>query len=209
MAVKTYSLKKDGDKKLSDNFKVKEFRCNDGSDEVLIDTKLIEVLQKIRDEFKRPVIINSGYRTVSYNKKIGGASSSFHCKGNAADISVSGVSPLKAALFAESIMEKGGIGCYSYVSGGFVHIDTRDYKSRWVQAQPEGTYDVVNKIMPCIMYGECGQAVKIAQRELDGTAADGIFGEETLEGVKAFQKEQGLTVDGIIGDNTWREIGER
>lgn len=30
MSVKTYSLKKDGEKQLSKNFKVREFRCKDG-----------------------------------------------------------------------------------------------------------------------------------------------------------------------------------
>jgi hypothetical protein len=33
-----YSLAKDGNKKLSANFSVKEFKCNDGSDTILIDT---------------------------------------------------------------------------------------------------------------------------------------------------------------------------
>ena len=32
MSVKTYSLAKDGDTKLSENFTVQEFRCKDGSD---------------------------------------------------------------------------------------------------------------------------------------------------------------------------------
>ena len=47
--VKTYSLKKDGSKKLSQNFTVSEFACKDGSDKVLIDTTLVDVLQKIRN----------------------------------------------------------------------------------------------------------------------------------------------------------------
>ena len=38
MTVKTYSLKSDGDKQLSPHFKVKEFRCKDGSDKILIVT---------------------------------------------------------------------------------------------------------------------------------------------------------------------------
>lgn len=35
---------------------------------------------------------------------------------------------------------------------------------------------------------------------------DGIFGIKTLEAVKAFQAENGLTVDGIVGSKTWSAI---
>ena len=38
MAIKVYSLAKDGSKKLSANFAVREFRCKDGSDPIFIDS---------------------------------------------------------------------------------------------------------------------------------------------------------------------------
>jgi len=133
MAVKTYSLKKDKNVSLSKNFKVSEFKCNDGSDKILIDTELVMVLQKIRNHFGKPVTINSAYRTSSYNKKVGGVSNSQHVKGTAADISVSGVNPKEVAQYAEYIMpNKGGIGLYdSAKSGRFVHVDVRSNRSRW------------------------------------------------------------------------------
>lgn len=58
MGVKTYSVKTDGSKKLSENFKVSEFKCNDGSDKVLISDELVTLLQKIRDHFGAAVVIN-------------------------------------------------------------------------------------------------------------------------------------------------------
>lgn len=36
---------------------------------------------------------------------------------------------------------------------------------------------------------------------------DGIFGAKTLEAVKALQVENGLAVDGIVGEKTWAVIG--
>ena len=109
MAVKTYSLKKDGNKKLSENFSVKEFRCKDGSDKILVDEKLVKLLQKMRDKFG-VIIITSAYRTKSYNKKVGGVSDSQHLYGYAADITIRKTSELlKAAQYAEKI-GFGGIG---------------------------------------------------------------------------------------------------
>ena len=43
------------------------------------------------------------------------------------------------------------------------------------------------------------------QRGYDLTV-DGLFGPATLEAVKAFQKKNGLTVDGIAGTNTWAKL---
>lgn len=63
MALNVYSLERDGEKSLSKNFKVKEFRCKDGSDPIFIDSELVEILQKVRDHFGEPVIINSASGT--------------------------------------------------------------------------------------------------------------------------------------------------
>lgn len=46
MAIKAYSYAKDGNRKLSANFAVKEFRCKDGSDPIFIDDELVTLLQK-------------------------------------------------------------------------------------------------------------------------------------------------------------------
>lgn len=35
---------------------------------------------------------------------------------------------------------------------------------------------------------------------------DGIFGTKTLEAVKAFQADNGLKVDGVVGEKTWRKL---
>ena len=52
MAIKAYSYAKDGNRKLSANFAVKEFRCKDVSDPIFIDDELVTLLQKIRDHFE-------------------------------------------------------------------------------------------------------------------------------------------------------------
>ena len=126
--LKAYSKAKDGNKKLSANFKVKEFACTDGSDPIFIDTDLVKILQKIRNHFGKAVTITSAYRTPGKNKAVGGTTYSQHLYGTAADIKVNGVTPKKVAAYVEKLMpNSGGIGIYKT----FTHVDVRTAKSRW------------------------------------------------------------------------------
>lgn len=128
MTIKAYSKKKDGSKKLSTNFTVKEFACTDGTDPIFIDTELVTVLQKIRAHFGKSVTITSAYRTPGKNKAVGGTTYSQHLYGKAADIKVKGIAPKTVAAYAEKLLPKsGGIGIYST----FTHIDVRTTKARW------------------------------------------------------------------------------
>lgn len=138
MAIKQYSLKADGARKLAPGFKVREFRCRDGSDVVMIDQTLVVLLQCIREHFGKPVTITSGYRTAAHNTAVGGAKSSQHLLGRAADFYVEGVPVATVAAYAETLLPgRGGIGRYPKDAAhpsrktGWVHIDTRTNKSRW------------------------------------------------------------------------------
>lgn len=126
--IKAYSKAKDGNKKVSENFRVREFACTDGSDPLFIDTELVAVLQKVRTHFGKSVTITSAYRTPTKNKACGGSPYSQHLYGRAADVKISGVSPKKVAAYAETLLKnKGGIGIYPT----FTHIDVRATKARW------------------------------------------------------------------------------
>ena len=133
--IRQYSLMADGDRRLAPDFKVRELRCRDGSDTVMVDETLTVVLQCIREHFGKPVTITSGYRTAAHNAAVGGAKSSQHLLGRAADIRVQRVSVEDVAAYAESLMpDWGGIGRYPVKAGrttGWVHVDTRATKSRW------------------------------------------------------------------------------
>ena len=51
------------------------------------------VLEPLRARVKRPIIVTSGYRSASINRRIGGSNRSQHCRGEAADIIVPGIPP--------------------------------------------------------------------------------------------------------------------
>jgi uncharacterized protein YcbK (DUF882 family) len=105
-------------------------RCRRTDDEKPIEPRLFTILSHVYDHFGgKPLDVVSGYR--NQRKK-----SSNHYKGTATDIRISGVTPKKIQLFAESI-DTGGMGVGIYPKGQFVHIDVRPLPSyRWVDMSP-------------------------------------------------------------------------
>jgi uncharacterized protein YcbK (DUF882 family) len=131
--------------RLSKHFVVEEFDCHDGTKVQKRDYNGLEYLCKEYLERMRakygPVTILSGYRTISYNRKVGGATNSFHIytihDGNdqAADIKCARGGPRDWHRTLNTIRQnqrhgKGGLGLYPRL--GFCHIDIRDYKADWV-----------------------------------------------------------------------------
>lgn len=207
--------------KLSANFTSKEFDCKGKGccSITTLDPQLVEYLQNIRTHFGAAVTINSGYRCSKHNTAVGGASSSRHTKGQAADIVVKGVKPAEVAKYAESIGVK-GIGLYEGKDGNFVHIDTRSVKSFWYGHAQEnrttfgGTVSKVNNNIKEWQKAAIADGFKFA------SGADGIWGKE-CEAVakkaicrkrtigyknknltKIVQKAVGVTVDGKYGNGT-------
>lgn len=61
-------------------------------------------------------------------------------------------------------------------------------------------------------YGSKGDTVKVIQEKLKrwgyyNDGLDGVYGYQTYTAVKYFQKKNGLTVDGIAGNNTLKAMG--
>lgn len=114
---------------ISAHFGVWEFKCKDNSRVIVLNKALVELLEKVRAHFKRPVVINSGYRTVHYNSRLPNSSpKSQHTLGNAADIRVTGVAPVDVYAYLNQLYPNShGLGIYNT----FVHVDVREKKSRW------------------------------------------------------------------------------
>ena len=233
--------KAEGNNKITEHFTVSEFACKDGSDYIPIDIDLAFKLEDIRQHFGKPITITSAYRTESYNRKIGGVSSSYHTGGRAFDIVVSGISPYDVAHYAQGLWIN-GIGCY--YDSGFVHIDSRKVPFFWKNQSvtPVNTFgnypscecnvwnvrlahmtdgwsfpghgltwdgddeEFRNVLKNSVLKEPDGYSnvAKIVQYTV-GAGADGYFGKSTTEKVKQWQKNHGLTVDGIWGEQCWLE----
>lgn len=214
MGVEKYSLEKQGNKRVSENFKVREFRCKDGSDKVLISTELVEMLEKLRSKLGCSININSGYRTKEHNKKIGGSGTSKHCKGLAADIICKKdgeTISAKRVCCAAQDLDMDGI---AYISATATHVDVRGY--RWWADETKGnkkvkdfyTYYGLEYPEPTetVRKGDKGTPVRWVQDKLNAAGykmtVDGSFGSGTDKAVKKFQKANSLTADGKVGSET-------
>ena len=84
------------------------------------------VLEKIRSVFAEPININSGYRSVALCEAIGSKSTSQHCKGQAADIEIYGVSNYELAKYIEKNLnfDQLILECWDGVdpNSGWVHV---------------------------------------------------------------------------------------
>lgn len=225
------TVKKGSSTKLSDHFLSNEFDCHGAGccSQTIINEKLVQYLEKIREHFGKPITITSAYRCAVHNRNVNGATGSRHTKGDAADIVVLGVTPRTVAQYAESIGIL-GIGLYeTSADGHFVHIDTRDYKSFWYgqacaarttfgaysntsnTGSSSGTSSTSDSFI--LANGSRGAKVKELQENLmalgydiGNYGADGIFGNATAAAVKKFQKDRQLDPDGIAGYLTLTEI---
>lgn len=127
--VKVYDAATEGQRNITEHFRVREFQCSDGSRPVFISQPLANLLEAIRQRIGRPLHIKSGYRTTAYNASLPGSSkTSKHCMGLAADIRADGIEPRQLYNIAcELLGDHGGVGLYSWG----VHVDVRAEKSRW------------------------------------------------------------------------------
>jgi len=91
------------------------------------------VLEPLRAHYG-PVFINSGYRCPDLNKAVGGASTSQHCLGQAADIEVPGVAngDLAAWIVANLDFDQVILECYrkGQPNSGWVHVSYKVYDNR-------------------------------------------------------------------------------
>lgn len=199
MAIKTY--KRGSADKLSANFKASEFLChgNGCCAQGKVDEKLVEILQKIRDRFGKPVTVNSGYRCAKHNKAVGGASGSYHTKGMAADIVVRDVAPAEVAKYAESIGVL-GIGLYeTNTDGHFVHIDTRTTKFFWYGQKQELRTTFGGK--PVVTEETSGYTLKQFIKDVQaacGASVDGIAGPETIRKTPTVSSKKNYTHSVVV-----------
>ena len=101
-------------------FEYEEFDSPDiqGSGQMM-SKELLSKLDMIREEFGKPIHINSGYRTEAHNESVGGKPASSHLKGLAVDIACSAS---RDRFNLVNLFVKHGITRIG-IAKNFIHID--------------------------------------------------------------------------------------
>lgn len=90
-----------------------------GDGSLLIDHDAIMRLDAMRETVGKPFIITSAYRDPLHNARVGGAPKSYHKRGKAFDILLSGHNPDQLKREAE----RAGFGGIA-LANSFIHVDT-------------------------------------------------------------------------------------
>lgn len=91
----------------------------------------LDVLQPLRDAYKMPIKISSGYRCFSLNKAVGGVTTSQHLKGEAADINNGQSENRKIFNLAKKMIAEGKLNVGQLIDEknySWVHISLPDNK---------------------------------------------------------------------------------
>lgn len=112
-----------------------------------------EVLEPVRHHFGKAIVLHSGYRSPAVNKAVKGSPSSQHCKGEAADFHVAGVTVLEVAQWlSNSEIEYDQLILENYVAGspssGWVHCSYSVRKRQMDLTKFKGSSDYYPGILP-------------------------------------------------------------
>ncbi|MBN2259815.1 MAG: peptidoglycan-binding protein [Clostridiales bacterium] len=190
-----------GESYIADNLKAKEFVSYSDtygklySPNVVISTTFISSWNSLRALYS-PLIVNAGYRSNAHNKKVNGVAQSQHKAGVAADVKTP--SGLTDSQFNTAATNAGFEHSEIISGGGAVHMDERELPSGQTSGYPTisslGSYLYAITIQDGLITNDYN------------CVFTGFYGSITKNDVEDFQSDNGLTVDGIVGSNTWNEF---
>ena len=180
--------------------KVKEFRGASKSNILWTDKRTMQAWNSQRYIYGAPISVGFAFKRPYEG---GHGDQSQHYAGTAFDVGQN-LTDARRAVLRNSARNS---GVWSYVepaslSPTWVHFDRRF----GTPACSTGGYPIVRR-------GSKGNYVFIAQDDLNTLGfrtggLDGVFGTQTYNAVRSYQASRGLSVDGIIGCNTWRSLQE-
>ncbi len=180
--------------------KVKEFRGSSKSNILWTDKRTMQAWNSQRYIYGKPINVGFAFKRPYEG---GHGNQSQHYAGTAFDVG-QGLTNAQRTVLRNSAV-KSGVWTYvepASLSPTWVHFDRRF-----------GTPACSSGGFPLIRQGSKGNYVCIAQDDLNTLGyttggLDGIFGTRTNNAVRRYQASRGLSVDGIIGCNTWRSLQE-
>lgn len=116
---------------LTENFSADEFKCRCRRADCPrpeMNDDFMDLLQRVRDAWGKPMVITSGARCLCYNTIVGGSPNSQHLLGKAADIHLDRPEDINALA---DVAEKLGMGGIGRGVIGLLHLDSGAPGRRW------------------------------------------------------------------------------
>ena len=184
---------------VNNTLRVREFRGSSNSNILWTTKRAMQSWNRQRSLYGNPIPVGFAFRRPYEG---GHGNQSQHYAGVAFD-----VGQTLSQAQRNSIWKIAKSGIWAFVeplslTPSWVHFDRRF-----------GTPSCATGGYPLIRRGSISNYVLIAQDDLNTLGyttggLDGIFGVATQNAVLAYQRSRGLTVDGIVGCNTWRSLQE-
>ena len=180
--------------------KVKEFRGSSKSNILWTDKRTMQAWNSQRYIYGAPINVGFAFKRPYEG---GHGSQSQHYAGTAFDVGQGLTNAQRTRLRTSAIN-----------SGVWTYVEPASLSPTWVHFDRRfGTAACSSGGFPLIRRGSRGNYVCIAQDDLNTLGyrtggLDGVFGEQTYNAVRRYQSSRGLSVDGIIGCNTWRSLQE-
>lgn len=118
----------------SKHFSKKELMCKCGCGVAKMKKSFMDIVEKIREEYGKPIILSSAYRCPEYNNKI--SSTGFdgpHTTGEAIDIKIFGDKAVKLIkLGLKYDMRRFGVNQKGNINLRFIHMDKVADKIEWI-----------------------------------------------------------------------------
>ena len=180
--------------------KVKEFRGSSKSNILWTDKRTMQAWNSQRYIYGKPINVGFAFKRPYEG---GHGNQSQHYAGTAFDVGQGLTNAQRTGLRNSAVN-----------SGVWTYVEPASLSPTWVHFDRRfGTPACSSGGFPLIRQGSKGNYVCIAQDDLNTLGyttggLDGIFGTRTNNAVRRYQASRGLSVDGIIGCNTWRSLQE-
>ena len=179
------------------NLTVREFRGKSSSDLIWTDRRAMSAWNKTRAAWGRPIYVGYAFRRIGEG---GHADQSQHYAGTAFDVGQNLDNSARNQL--RNMASQLGVWSYvepAYLTPTWVHFDARLGPPACAAGYP------------LVSIGSKGVYVCTLQDALNtvgsySVGVDGIFGRNTMQAVRTFQRETGLSPDGIVGCATWTAL---